>query len=208
MKDGTINNEGGDTMRIRSWIVSLIALLMLAGCSSYSIVSDYDSNIRFGDYRSYRWSGEGSSRISDDVLAKNPLIYKHIRNAVDRELQAKGFVLKEKGPVDFIVSTHAGIRERVAIDPPTVGFAYRSGYYHRGRGYYSMWYDPYGPYPRYTWYEEGTLIIDIIDDKSNDIAWRGVARGILQDYSSTTEMHKDIDTAVTRVLDRFPPLTK
>jgi hypothetical protein len=196
-------------MRIRSLILTLVALLTLAGCSSYSIVSDYDSNMPFGSHKSYRWSGEGAAGIGDDVLAKNPLIYKHIKNAVDRELRAKGFMLKEKGPVDFTVATHAGIRERVAVAPPAVIFSYHQGYYRRGHGYYSsFWYDPYGPYPRVMYYEEGTLVIDIIDTKSENIAWRGVASGILRDYESTTGMHREIDTVVTRVLAKFPPVSR
>ena len=201
---------GGRAMRTRSWLFSVITLLLLAGCSSYSVVSDYDSSIPFGSYRTYRWSGEGGSKISDDVLAKNPLIYKHIRSAVDRELVAKGFVMKQTGPADFTVSIHAGIRERVTVGPPTVGFAYRSGYYrgwHRG-GYTAFYYDPYGPYPRLTYYEEGTLIIDVIDTISDDIAWRGVARGILKDYDSSAELHKQIDEIVTKLLVKFPPLTR
>lgn len=208
-KKGAITTNRGDgTMKFRVCTVSLIALLVLAGCSSYSIVSDYDSSINFGTYKSYRWSDEGAAMTGDDVLAKNPLIYKHIKKAVDRELSAKGFVLQDKGPVDFTVSTHARVKERVAVGPPTVGFAYRYGYYRRGRGYYTMWYDPYGPYPRYTYYEEGTLIIDIIDRKNDDIAWRGVARGILKDYDSTIEMHNEIDMVVTKILARFPPLSR
>jgi hypothetical protein len=197
-------------MRIRSLLFSLITLLALAGCSSYSIVSDYDNTIPFESYRSYNWSGTGGANISDDVLAKNPLIYKHVRKAVDRELAAKGFVLKESGPTDFTVSIHAGIRERVTVGPPTVGFSYSSGYYrgrHRG-SYTSFWYDPYGPYPRLAYYEEGTLIIDVFDTRSDDIAWRGVARGILKDFDSSAEMRKEIDDIVTKILVQFPPLVR
>ncbi|NTW51103.1 MAG: DUF4136 domain-containing protein [Chlorobiaceae bacterium] len=197
-------------MRIRSWLFSMVTLLMLAGCSTYSVVSDYDNTIPFGSYKSYRWSTEGGAKISDDLLAKNPLIYKHIRKAVDRELAAKGFVLKENGPVDFTMSIHAGIRERVMAAPPTVGFAYHSGYYRgrHGRAYSAFYYDPYGPYPRLTYYEEGTLIIDVIDTKIDDLAWRGVGRGIVRDYNSTADMHREIDEIVNKILVQFPPLTR
>jgi hypothetical protein len=196
-------------MRIPSWIVSLIALLALAGCSSYAVVSDYDSSMPFGSYKSYRWSGDGSAGIEDDALARNPLIYKHIRAAVNRELQAKGFVLKETGPVDFLVSTHAGIRERVTVGPPTFSFSYHRGYYRRGFGYYpAFWYDPYWPYPQLTYYEEGTVIIDVIDAKRNDIAWRGVVTSILNNHESPEEMHRQIDISVMKVLAKFPPLTR
>ena len=197
-------------MWIRSWFFSMITLLTLAGCSSYSVVSDYDNTIPFGSYKTYRWSGAGSPAAGEDILAKNPLIFKHIRKTIDRELAAKGFVLKEKGPTDFSVSIHAGVRERVTVGPPAVGFAWRTGYYrgwHRG-GYTTVMYDPYGPYPRLTYYEEGTLIIDVIDTKSDDLAWRGIARGILKDYDSTADLHKELDEIVAKILVQFPPLTK
>ncbi|NTU67469.1 MAG: DUF4136 domain-containing protein [Chlorobiaceae bacterium] len=197
-------------MKTRSMSGALIALLllMLAGCSSYSIVSDYDRGMPFGLYKTYRWSGEGASGIDDDVLARNPLIFKHIKAAVNRELRYKGFVLKETGPVDFTVTTHAGIRERVTVGQPTVAFSYHRGFHHRGPGYATFWYDTYGPYPRVAYYEEGTLIIDVIDTKSDDLAWRGVVSGILRDYGSTDDMHHEIDTVVGRVLARFPPLSR
>lgn len=194
------------TMRTRYWIFSMIALLTLAGCSSYTVVSDYDRSMPFGHYKTYRWSGEGSAGISDDILARNPLIFKHIKSAVDRELAAKGFVLKESGPVDFTVSPHARVRERVVIGPP-IGFGYSSGYYHRWgrRGYTTIWYDPY-PYPAVSYYEEGTLIIDVIDSKSNDLAWSGIARGLLRDFNSFERMNREIDEVVAKIMAQFPPV--
>ncbi|NTU59133.1 MAG: DUF4136 domain-containing protein [Chlorobiaceae bacterium] len=196
-------------MRIQSWLFSIVTLLMLAGCSSYSIVSDYDSSIRFGNYRNYNWAPVSAVKTGDDVLVKNPLVYKHIKKAVDRELAAKGFAMQEGRPGDFSVSIHAGIRERVAVGPPQAGLIYRPGYY-RGRhwGGYTVGYDPYGAYPNLTFYEEGTLIIDIIDTRSGDLAWRGVARGILKHYDSSEELHKELDDVVAKLLIQFPPLLK
>jgi hypothetical protein len=195
-------------MRTRFWIFPMIALLTLAGCSNYRVVSDYDRSIPFERYKTYRWSSEGSAGIDDDILARNPFIYKHIKSAVDRELAAKGFVLKASGPVDFTVMPHARVRERVVVTPP-VGFAYSSGYYHRWgrRGYTSFWYDPY-PYPAISYYEEGTLIIDIIDAKSDEIAWSCVARGILKNYDTSMQMQRDIDEVVTKIMAQFPPVVR
>jgi hypothetical protein len=195
-------------MRNRFWIFPLFALLTLAGCSNYRVVSDYDRSIPFERYKTYRWSSAGSAGIDDDILARNPFIYKHIKSAVDRELAAKGFVLKASGPVDFTVAPHARVRERVVVTPP-VGFAYSSGYYHRWgrRGYTTIWYDPY-PYPAVSYYEEGTLIIDIIDTRSDDIAWTGIARGILKNYDSSLQMRRDLDEVVTKIMAKFPPVVR
>jgi hypothetical protein len=195
-------------MRTRFWIFSMIALLALAGCSTYTVVTDYDRSMPFEHYKTYRWSTDGVDGFNDDILARNPLIYKYIKSAVDRDLAAKGFVLKESGPVDFTVLPHARVRERVAVSPP-VGYAYSAGYYHRWghRGYTTIWYDPY-PYPAVSYYEEGTLIIDIVDSKKNELAWTGIARGLLRDYNSSERMHRELDEVVAKIMDQFPPLIK
>ncbi|MBN1927991.1 MAG: DUF4136 domain-containing protein [Chlorobiaceae bacterium] len=191
-------------------IFSIFSLLLLAGCSSYTVVSDYDRAMPFYDYKTYRWTEQSRPGIEDDILLRNPLIYKHIMRAVDRELAAKGFIRKERGPVDFTIHAHAGIRERVVVGPPPVGFIYREGYYRGWRrgGYTAFWYDPYGPMPTVRHFEEGTLIIDIFNGKSDDIAWRGVARGILNDYRSAESLHRDIDEVVTKIMAQFPPVVK
>ncbi len=185
--------------------LAALLLLMLAGCSSYSIVSDYDRSMPFGTYKTYRWSEEGASGIDDDVLAKNPLIFRNVKAAVNRELRWKGFEMKDAGPVDFIVTAHAAMRDRLAVGQTSMAVSYHRGYRSWGPGYYSVWY---APYPAYTWYEEGTLMIDVIDAKSDELAWRGVVSGILRDYGSNDDMHKEIDTVVGRVLARFPPVSR
>ncbi|HHE07880.1 MAG TPA: DUF4136 domain-containing protein [Chlorobaculum parvum] len=192
-------------MKHSFWIFSIFSLLMLAGCSSYTVVSDYDRSMPFYDYKTYRWTEQARPGAEDDILANNPLIYKRIKKEVDRELAAKGFILKERGPVDFTINAHANVRERVFIDPPLTGFGYYHGW-HR-RGYMPFWYDPC-PYPAVRYYEEGTLIIDIFDNRSNDIAWRGVARGILKNYRSTESLRRDINKVVEKIIAQFPPLVR
>jgi len=193
-------------MKHSFWIFSIFSLLMLAGCSSYTVVSDYDRSMPFYDYKTYRWTDQARPGAEDDILVNNPLIYKRIKANVDRELAAKGFILKERGPVDFTIYAHAGIRERVYIDPPPAGFGYYRGW-HR-KGYMPFWYAPYYPYPTVHHYEEGTLIIDIFNSASNDIAWRGVARGILKDYRSPESLHRDIDEVVGKIMAQFPPVVR
>jgi hypothetical protein len=195
-------------MQTRFLIFSLITLLTLSGCSSYSIISDYDRTVSFGNYKTYRWD-DNSGKITDDILLKNPLILKHIKNAVDRELAAKGFVLRQSDPgVDFTLTAHARVKEKMVVNPP-IGFAYSGGYYSRWgrRGYTTVWYDPY-PYPPVSYLEEGTLIINIIDTKSDDIAWTGIARGILKDYDSSIQLNRQIDEVVTKIMAQFPPVVK
>ena len=194
-------------MRVPSWILLMMTLLLMAGCSAYSVVTDYDSSFPIASYKTYRWSDGAITRSSGNVLANNPLVLKRLKNAVDRELATKGYVLNNIGPIDFTLSVYAGVQERESYNPPPMGFYYYRGYHHNrfGHGRFGM-YDPYlwGPYVSY--YKEGTLVIDVTDQKSNELAWRGIAQGIMKNYDTTREMQQDIDGAVTKILAEFPLL--
>lgn len=197
-------------MRIPVWILTLISLAALAGCSSYSITRDYDSSAAFNTYKTYRWSTDSTAKTENLTAVKNPLLFKRIKSAVDRELSAKGFTSKEDGRVDFLVSVHKGILERVVIEPPPpTGFSWHHGYYSDRFGlYYNYWGWPYGPYTRVGYYDEGTLAVAIIDGKSNDLVWHGMARGFVKDYDSGIDMQRDIDEAIKQILAKFPPSDK
>jgi hypothetical protein len=187
-----------------SWISLLMTLVLLSGCSSISVVSDYDNSIPFSSYKTYRWADDTNAKKSGNILAGNPLIFKRIRNAIDRELAAKGYSPGNNGPVDFTVSVYASVRDRIYYNPPPMGFYYPRGYYHGRYGYYHpYWWGPFA-----TAYEEGTLVIDVIDQRKNEMAWRGIAKGILKSYRDGDELQKDIDEAVTKTLAEFPPPKK
>jgi hypothetical protein len=189
-------------MKTRTLTALLFVLFALAGCSTISVVSDYDSTIPVAAYKTYHWNGSDAVKNGTDILPENPLILKRIRSSVDKELAARGYLLSVSGPVDFTVAVYAGLREKLYYDLPPSGF-----YYYRGfRGRYGF-YDPFwwgGPYVRS--YQEGSLGIDIYDQRTGKLAWRGVGRGIVNDHRNGDELQKDIDEAVTKILAEFPPL--
>ncbi len=196
-------------MRVTSWILLMMTLLILAGCSTYSVVTDYDNSFPFASYKIYHWADDPIAKSSSNVLASNPLVLKRIKNAVDRELATKGYVLNNNGPVDFTLSVYAGVQERERYNYPPMDFSYHHGYYHNRFGHNRLGiYDPYWWGPYVTYYEEGTLVIDVMDQKSNELAWRGIAQGILKHYDTGKEMQQDIDGAVTKMLAGFPPLNR
>jgi hypothetical protein len=191
-------------MRYKPVILPILALLLLAGCSSLSVTSDYDSRYPLSAYRSYRWPTEVERKGDDDLLAQNPLLYRRVSSAVDRELAARGYQLREAGESDFIVTIQAGVKEKMRFQQPQF-ISYRWGVY-RGRfGWYYPWWDPFFSYPSIITYEEGTLVIDIVDAKKNELAWRGAARRILRQYRNNEQLQADIDEAVSKILQKFPP---
>jgi hypothetical protein len=165
-------------------------LVLLASCSSVSVKHDYDRETDFQQYKTYAWSEQA---MPGDALAQNPLVKKRVQVAVDETLRSKGYSLTELEQADFVVVTHAGIKERMRVQD--------WGRY----GWYDPWWGPYGGRVDVSYYEEGTLVIDIVDAKEKELVWRGMGTGIVKQYAKPEKMQKDIDQDVTKILAAFPP---
>ena len=120
------------------------------------------------------------------------MLRKRVQLAVDKSLENKGFNKLENGDPDFVLIIHAGAQPRMNV-------------YHHGPYWYNPWWGPYGGYSSVSYYEQGTLVIDIVDVKENELSWRGVATDIVQSYSDPEELQEDLDYLVERILDSFPP---
>ena len=90
-----------------------------------------------------------------DPRVDNALIESHIRNAVEKELKAKGYSTPQSGEPQFFVAHHTAINEKLMIQQMPAGGAYGPG-----------WYRPAGSVPVVHEYTEGSLVRDVIDAKT------------------------------------------
>ncbi len=175
-------------------IMFSLLLLFLAGCASVTIKHDFDPEYDFGTFKTYRWASAAELN-PDDELARNPLVYRRVQAAVDKAFAAKGIKKIDSGKPDFVVVAHAGVEEKMQV--------------HRSGRYYHGWYDPFwGPYGGRThvsYYQEGTLVIDIVSWEKKELAWRGMGTGILKEYRDSQKMQKDLNEVVAKILATFPP---
>jgi hypothetical protein len=56
-----------------------------------------------------------------------------------------------------------------------------------------------------THYQEGTIVIDIIDADSSTVVWRGIAEGRLPKHLTLSKRNDIIREVVPRILKDFPP---
>jgi hypothetical protein len=176
------------------FFVSLIMAVVMFNCTSVTVKTDYDREYDFVKFKTYRWAS--AEEINpEDILAKNPLILKRVQDAVDRELQAKGLELSDAEDVDLVVVAHAGTKERMQV--------------HNTGGYYRGWYNPYwGPYGGTTtvsYYEEGTLVIDLVSWENKELAWRGMGTSIVKDYDDVDKVTEYINNWVGKIMAQYPP---
>ncbi len=184
-------------MKTISLSIVTIIILALVGCSSLTVTTDFDASQDFNSYKTYRWATTEEVN-PNDALAQNPLVKKRVIAGIDKALQNKGFVLVEKGSgPDFVVITHAGVKEKMNVT--------QTGGY-RGYGWYDPWWGPYGGSTHVSYYEEGSLVIDIIDWTEKELSWRGIGTGVVKErQQDAEEMQLRINEITAKILADFPP---
>jgi hypothetical protein len=90
---------GGRSGRGLAWACASAAVVL--GCASLGVRTDYDREATFEAFRSYAWID--SAEIVRDSVA-SPFLERRVRRAVDRGLQARGFVPDAEGNPDFLVT--------------------------------------------------------------------------------------------------------
>ena len=187
-------------MKLFQILILSVFTLSLIGCSSIKYSTDFDPTQDFGKYKTYRFAN-ANEVDPDDYLTQYPLIKKRVIAAIEEDFAAKGFQLANEGDPDFVVLLAAGSKERMQVTQ-TGGYGY-GGWYGGYRGYGGM---GYGGSTYVSYYEEGTLIIDIIDWQEKELSFRGAATGTLSKSEKTPEESQaDIDELVTNILSKFPP---
>jgi hypothetical protein len=174
-------------------VASALLAAALSGCSTMQITTDYDPDTRFDAYRTWAWAPEPPQRTGDPRV-DNDLLDKRVRRAVERELPARGYQQIESG-ADFLVNYHAALASRIQVQ--AIGSAY---------GYGPGAWDPIAPGGVYArTYEEGSLILDIVDGKTKELTWRGIARAQVYPADGPEEREQEVNEAVRMILERFPP---
>jgi hypothetical protein len=160
----------------------------LAGCSGLTVNSDYDPDTNFTDYQSWAWivpSDSSKQRLRD------PLVERRVVRAIEDQLEAKGYQKATTGTPDFLVNFYASSQQKVDVST-----------YYTGWGYYG-WYG--GTSVDVRQWEEGTLVIDVIDFDTQALSWRGWAKGAVERSLSTDQITQRVNDVIGKVMDRFPP---
>ena len=173
------------------------ALLLAASCSSISTSHDFDPDAEFARLNSYSWRSESKTGpATSDDKAGSPLVLDRVRRAADGHLAAAGYT-HVKNNADFLVVARTGSRERTRITQTPTGYGYGAGHYG-----YRYWDDRSVDVYQY---EEGSLVIDVVDAKTDKLLWHGVARSVVPDNPNPDEITKLVNEAVAALLKDFPP---
>jgi len=179
--------------------LALAALALLLGPSACSpaarvgVTNDFDHAVNFRAFKTWAWYPQ-QPKDAEGGPAKGyeSFLDKRMRAAVAAEMTAKGLTEVTTAP-DIYVAYSARVEDKQQVSPYYNGLGYPYGY---GYGYYGRGYSPV------TQYKAGTVVIDIIDAKRKELAWRGTGQAqVDQNTIDEAETHR----IVNGILSTYPP---
>jgi hypothetical protein len=164
-----------------------------------------DKTFNFAGLRTYAWHLEGASQIKmlqntdDNPEQIRQMLEPIILPAVDQELAKKGFALASSGQPDLYVDYYL-----------LIGPGVTSQYQGQFVGAIPEWGLPDFAMSTSSFkaYEQGSIIIDVISAKDQQIVWRAVAAAEIDRNRTKAQRSKIITDAVGEMLKKFPPKFK
>ncbi|MCU7552298.1 DUF4136 domain-containing protein [Chitinophagaceae bacterium LB-8] len=175
-------------------IVILALTFIACSCSpTMQVHSDYDKSADFSNYKTFSlYKSDSSSSISQ-------LNQQRIINAVRNEMIKKGYQETSSSP-DILVNQVTILKDKVSVSSNTnyygYGGMYRPYYWGAGGGYSTTNYDVQHV-------KDGSLIIDIIDARTNKLIWQGIGNKEIDKPIKNPDTK--IPQAISIIMADFPP---
>jgi len=179
-------------------MLRLLRLLVLASfgftisaCATMNVSSHVQPGLDFGQFHTWKWV-QADALPATDARMNNAFFQDHFQGAVERALAVRGLVQtgSNSEPADLLVHYHANIAPRIEVahGDPTSGACYDENCN-----------------VRVFENEVGTMVIDVVDGRTNRLIWRGWAQSpVGGELEHPQTFQKRIDEAVRRMFQRFP----
>ncbi|HET9982683.1 MAG TPA: DUF4136 domain-containing protein [Longimicrobiales bacterium] len=166
-----------------SVLVALVAAL--AGCAHRAATNvAYNPSVDFSRYRTYSWR-EGTpppAKLTDiQIMA-----------GVEKQLAERG-LRRVDHDGDLTVTYHMSTEKSLDITT----YDYVTG------PYWSTYWYPGGTQTVVKEVKQGTLVVDLIDRRRNELVWRGIGTDRLP--NNPASVARRVDDVTEKMFDKFPP---
>jgi hypothetical protein len=131
----------------------------------------------------------GAPLAANDPMLVNSITYQAIRDEIRRAFEARGYVFSP-GNADLAIAYYASAAPVVDIRTFDYGYDWR--------GFPRQYVDV-------VQYEQGTVIIDVIDPRTRTLLWRGEAKAAVS--TDPSKYVKELRKAVDAIVAKFPART-
>lgn len=180
-------------------VISAVLVLLLSACAQNLVRTDYDSARDFSAYQTFSWISD--DKMKRHLLVDTDLVDRRVRASVEANLAALGLSPAKAGDSsDVIIAYHYDVKDQFYVDS-----------YHSFGGYAPWWHYHHFGGPRGSvndvdvrHYDQGVLIIDLIDARDNKLFWRGITERRIRKNLTPEQRDTDINQLVTRILAEYP----
>ena len=165
-----------------------LALLVSACSTTYEAETDHQETYDFANAKTYF--------IVGDQHLKNPMVSdidrQRLNQAIDEQLYLNGRDATDIDSADLLVSYFVITKDKTTIQSsghsPSYGYSSRYGH----RYGYSYGYSDV----RSKSYTEGTFVVDIIDNKTQETVWRSTLTKPLKNYDDLAERDEAVASLI------------
>jgi len=185
--------------KTHSVAIGVLAMFALAAsaCAGLRVHSFTERDVEFGRYRTYKFAPGELRSTGDPRLDGNRFFAERIQADVDDMLKARGYEKTTNPRADVLVHYHASVSQEIELNegrndcvPLTVTSATANSVPDNCRPYI---------------YDAGTLLIDLVDGRSNKLLWRGWAEGAIDGViADQRALEQRVDESVRRILEKLP----
>lgn len=168
----------------------VVAASSLTACATLTVGSHVERGVDFSQYRTYEWAPPDALPAGDARLEADLVFLDHMQGAIEKALAARGYTRVTFGIPDLLVHYHAAASHR--IDAGLLARE-RATCYGAACG------------ARATDDEAATLVVDIVDSRTEELVWRGWAQNHLDSLlGDHRRMVREINQAVQRMMTQLP----
>ncbi len=193
-------------MKAIKTILLLAVVMMIFGCGPRVRTVNPDTN-NLSNYETFAYLPNTNAQV-EGMSYNNENVNRSIVEAVRANLRQEGFELERNNPDLLVLISTATDREiATTTDPVYATYPYTGGigtvspfyepYYYRGYGTFTN----FAGYDIDTYaYKEGTLVVHLIDRKTKNTVWKGVATDAIYNQTSPDA----IRSMVNDIFQEFP----
>jgi hypothetical protein len=162
----------------------VVALAWLSSCApAIQVNSDHDRQANFSQYSSYQVALDQNAKDSNDPVLNSSLNQKRIRQAIDTEMKARGYLAGNEN-ADLKITFSTDVQEKQEVQA--------------NNNYYGYWWWRSGNNTQIRNYEQARLVLNFIDAKTSQLVWQGWATGEVGNIKK-----KDRDQIIAEVVNEI-----
>ena len=163
---------------------------VLAGCATIGAGSYVERGTDFTHYRTWEWAPAEERPTGDPRLDNNPMFEEYLRSAVEHQLARKGYTRTTFAGLPALrVDYHVNFSKTVEVTGGSARGGSCSG----------------DCEPEAYAYEQGTLVVNLVDARTNKVVWRGWSRDNMEGIiDNQGRMEREIDRVIAAMFERMP----